>query len=79
MIDDKKSGVAKAASTFVRSSTKVSAGSVVSSGKYGRGTIEKVITASSGYVRVRYSDGTLRNEMAFNLKGEDGNYLRKKK
>jgi hypothetical protein len=78
MIDDKKNGVIKETSTFIRSSTKVSAGSTVINSRYGTGTIEKVITASSGYVRVRYSDGTVRNEMAFNLKGSDGNYLKKK-
>lgn len=81
MISDNQNGVVKSSkastSTFEKSSTKVQAGNIVQ-GKYGQGVIEKIITKSSGYVQVRYSNGTVKKEMAFNLKGEDGKYLKKK-
>lgn len=50
--------------------------SVVSK-KYGKGVIETIITKSTGYVEVRYENGTLRKEMAFNLTDENGTPLRK--
>lgn len=79
--ENRKAGAAKAAQTRaankgLRSSTKVATGSGVSSARYGQGTIQRVITKSSGYVQVRYNDGTVRKEMAYNLKGEDGKPLR---
>lgn len=64
--------------SYKRSSTKVEVGSEVFSSKNGRGKIERVITASSGYVSVRYENGVVKKEMAFNLNGADGNPLRKK-
>lgn len=46
-------------------------------GKLGMGIITKIITKSTGYVQVDYN-GTLKNEMAFNLTDENGNDLKKK-
>lgn len=65
-------------STYKRSSTKVAVGSDVYSSKYGKGKIVNIITASSGYVSVKYENGTIRKEMAFNLNGADGNPLKKR-
>lgn len=78
-INDAKAGIKvdKPKSTFTKSTTKVSVGSNVQ-GKFGAGTITKVITASSGYVEVTYPNGKKSKEMAFNLKGEDGLPLKKK-
>lgn len=78
-INDQKAGIAKVktASSFTKSSTKVSVGSTVQ-GKFGTGKITKIITASSGYVEVTYPNGKKSKEMAFNLKGEDGLFLKKK-
>lgn len=78
---NRKTGAAKAAQTRavnkeLRSSTKIATGSNVSSAKYGTGTIQRVITKSTGYVQVKYSNGVTRKEMAFNLKGEDGKPLK---
>lgn len=79
MISEKKTGVTKTTTTssFDKSATKINAGSTVV-GKHGPGTITRVITKSSGYVEVKYANGTIRKEMAFNLKGEDGKYLKNK-
>lgn len=65
------------AEPFIKSSTKIAQGSKIIGSK-GEGTITRIITKSSGYVEVTYSNGTVRKEMAFNLKGADGNYLKKK-
>lgn len=62
---------------FDKSSTKIEVGSIVS-GKYGRGSISSVLTKSTGYVQVKYENGIVNKEMAFNLKGEDGKYLKRK-
>lgn len=70
---------AKYNETYKKSTTKIEVGSIVNSPKYGKGTIKSIITKSSGYVAVKYDNGVVRNEMAFNLNGEDGNPLRKKK
>lgn len=59
------------------SSTKTKIGSIVTS-KHGEGIINKIITKSSGYVEVKYTNGVIRKEMAFNLKGQDGKPLRNK-
>lgn len=59
------------------STTKTKVGSIVTS-KHGSGVISKIITKSSGYVEVKYDTGVTRKEMAFNLKGQDGNPLRNK-
>lgn len=68
----------KPASTKVQtSSTKTSVGASIL-GKHGQGTISRIITKSTGYVEVRYSNGTTSKEMAFNLKGADGRPLRNK-
>lgn len=45
-------------------------------GKLGKGTITRIITKSTGYVEVRYSNGTLKKEMAFNLYDNEGNSLK---
>lgn len=42
-----------------------------------KGTIERIITKSTGYVLVSYDNGTKKKEMAFNLHDEKGNPLRK--
>lgn len=68
----------KSAPTKVQtSSTKTSVGASIL-GKHGQGTISRIITKSTGYVEVRYSNGTTSKEMAFNLKGADGRPLRNK-
>lgn len=81
LIDGAKNGNTntrnKSGDTFQRSATKISAGSAVT-GKYGEGVIQRVLTKSSGYVEVKYNSGRIRKEMAFNLKGEDGLFLKKK-
>ena len=41
-------------------------------------TISSIITKSTGYVTVTYPNGQKGKKMAFNLKGEDGNFIRKK-
>lgn len=65
--------------TYQKSSTKIESGSVVYDQNGKKATIEKVITASTGYVVIKYENGTTKKQMAFNLKGEDGNPLKKKK
>ena len=64
--------------TYKKSSTKVAAGSRVYDSKHGWGTIGKVITKSTGYVSVKFDSGKTTGAMAFNLKGEDGNPLKKR-
>ena len=64
-------------STYKKSTTKVAIGSKVFS-KHGEGQITSIITKSTGYVTVKYSNGITRKEMAFNLNGEDGNPLKKR-
>lgn len=63
---------------YVKSSTKVAVGSRVHDSKKGWGTISGIITKSSGYVSVKYDSGSTGKAMAFNLKGEDGNPLKKR-
>jgi hypothetical protein len=58
--------------------TKIFAGAQVTSAKHGEGVITRIITKSTGYVEVRYSNGNIRKEMAFNLNGEDGQPLKTK-
>jgi hypothetical protein len=64
-------------SSYKRSTTKVAIGSKVFS-KHGEGEITGIITKSTGYVTVKYSNGITRKEMAFNLNGADGNPLKKR-
>jgi len=63
---------------YTKSKTKVAVGSVVYDNKGNKGVINSIITKSSGYVTVKYENGTVSKQMAFNLKGEDGNPLKKK-
>lgn len=65
-------------SSYTKSSTKVEIGSKVWDSKGRSGVISGIITKSTGYVRVKYDDGKEGKQMAFNLKGEDGNYLKKR-
>lgn len=65
-------------STYTRSSTKMAVGSRITDSKGHKGTISKILTASSGYVEVKYDDGSVGKQMAFNLYGDDGNPLKKK-
>lgn len=64
--------------TYTKSSTKVAVGSKVWDAKGKSGTISSIITKSSGYVTVKYDDGSVSKQMAFNLKGSDGNPLKKR-
>lgn len=64
--------------TYTKSSTKVAVGSKVWDAKGKSGTISSIITKSSGYVTVKYDDGSVGKQMAFNLKGSDGNPLKKR-
>lgn len=50
--------------------------SVVSK-KYGKGVITRIITQSTGYVEVKFENGAVRKEMAFNLTDETGFPLKK--
>jgi hypothetical protein len=79
LINDMKNGTLKEISkvSYPKSATKIAIGSTVT-GKYGTGTIEKIITKSSGYVQVHYANGKTAKEMAFNLFGEDGLALKHK-
>jgi hypothetical protein len=56
--------------------SKINIGTKVFNKKNNEGTITKVITKSTGYVEVTYLDGSVRKEMAFNLKDENGNSLK---
>jgi len=47
-------------------------------GKLGAGLITKIITKSTGYVEVTYNNGSLKKEMATNLKSENGEVLKNK-
>lgn len=49
----------------------------VISKKFGKGIITKIITKSTGYVEVKFENGKVRKEMAFNLTDESGKALRK--
>lgn len=64
--------------SYTKSSTKVAVGSKVWDSKGKSGTISSIITKSSGYVTVKYDDGSVGKQMAFNLKGSDGNPLKKR-
>ena len=64
--------------SYTKSSTKVAVGSKVWDSKGKSGTISSIITKSSGYVTVKYDDGSVSKQMAFNLKGSDGNPLKKR-
>ena len=66
------------AASYTKSSTKTAVGSRVFDAKKGWGTISKIITKSTGYVAVDYDSGAKGGQMAFNLKGEDGNFLKKR-
>ena len=66
------------AASYTKSSTKTAVGSRVYDSKKGWGTISKIITKSTGYVSVKYDSGATGGQMAFNLKGEDGNFLKKR-
>lgn len=66
------------AASYTKSSTKTAVGSRVFDAKKGWGTISKIITKSTGYVAVNYDSGAKGGQMAFNLKGEDGNFLKKR-
>ena len=57
--------------------SKIFIGAKVSS-KHGEGIITNIITKSTGYVEVTYSNGTIRKEMSFNLTDVDGEPLKKK-
>lgn len=69
---------AEYSANYKKSSTKVAVGSSVVDSKGRKGVISSIITKSSGYVTVKYSDGTTGKAMAFNLFGADGNPLKKK-
>ena len=56
--------------------SKINIGTKVFNKKNQEGTITKVITKSTGYVEVTYSDGSVRKEMAFNLTDENGESLK---
>lgn len=56
--------------------SKINIGAKVFNKKNQEGTITNIITKSTGYVEVTYSDGSVRKEMAFNLKNEAGEPLK---
>lgn len=56
--------------------SKIFVGAEVNNKDGKHGTIVKVITKSTGYVEVEYTDGTTRKEMAFNLTDNEGNALK---
>lgn len=64
--------------SYQRSSTKTEVGARVTDNKGRQGTISRIITKSSGYVEVKYDNGSTGKAMAFNLRGEDGNPLKKR-
>ena len=47
-------------------------------GSLGTGTITKIITKSTGYVEVTYTNGKVKKEMAFNLTNVEGEELKSK-
>lgn len=57
-------------------SSKIYTGAEAYSKKDGHGIITRVITKSTGYVEVRYDNGTTRKEMAFNLTDNNGESLK---
>lgn len=52
--------------------SKIYEGAEVNSRKNGHGVITRIITKSTGYVEVRYDNGSIRKEMAFNLSDGEG-------
>lgn len=64
--------------SYQRSSTKTEVGARVTDNKGRQGTISRIMTKSSGYVEVKYDNGSTGKAMAFNLRGEDGNPLKKR-
>lgn len=74
----KAAAYAKYSESYTKSSTKIAIGSPVTDSKGRKGIINGIITKSSGYVSVKYNDGSVSKQMAFNLFGEDGNPLKKK-
>jgi KaiC/GvpD/RAD55 family RecA-like ATPase len=58
--------------------TRIFEAAKVVSPKYGEGVISRIITKSTGYVEVKYSNGSIRKEMAFNLTDENGEALKSK-
>lgn len=58
--------------------TKIEIGTPVISSKNGNGIITKIITKSTGYVEVTYANGSIKKEMAFNLKNENNEELKSK-
>jgi hypothetical protein len=57
--------------------TKIQTGTKIN-GKYGNGTITRILTKSTGYVEVTWENGRTTKEMAFNLSDENGNLLKPK-
>lgn len=55
---------------------KMTIGQSVISKKNGNGTITKIITKSTGYVEVTYTNGKVVKEMAFNLTDDNGNSIK---
>lgn len=53
-------------------------GRTVVSTKFGEGVVTNVITKSTGYVEVTYSNGVVKKEMLFNLTDSLGNPCRRK-
>ena len=51
-------------------------GQTVISKKNGNGRITKIITKSTGYVEVTYTNGKVVKEMAFNLTDDNGNSVK---
>lgn len=58
--------------------SRIAIGTQVLSSKLGQGVITSIITKSTGYVEVTYSNGTVKKEMAFNLTDIDGISLKNK-
>lgn len=56
--------------------SKIQINAEVNNKKYGHGIITRIITKSTGYVEVRYDNGTVRKEMAFNLTDNEGNSMK---
>ncbi len=56
--------------------TKIYIGAEVNNKKNQHGVITRIITKSTGYVEVKYDNGTTRKEMAFNLTDNEGNALK---
>lgn len=56
--------------------TRIYTGAEVNNRKNEHGVITKIITKSTGYVEVRYDDGSVKKEMAFNLTDNEGKALK---